>query len=69
MSVWLCRNFDLIGSVDDHSAAVTSIKVSSSSCNILSCSADRYASIGLVFQTLHEFETKENNMNVLCKFC
>ncbi|KAJ1437346.1 WD40/YVTN repeat-like-containing domain superfamily [Sesbania bispinosa] len=36
------RNFDLIGSIDDHSAAVTSIKISSNSCRILSCSADSF---------------------------
>ncbi|XP_057489788.1 uncharacterized protein LOC130775686, partial [Actinidia eriantha] len=35
------RNFDVIGSVDDHSAAVTSVKLSSDGCKILSCSADR----------------------------
>ncbi|XP_024627066.1 WD repeat-containing protein 62 isoform X3 [Medicago truncatula] len=36
------RNFDLIGSVGNHSAAVTSIKISSDSCKILSCSADSF---------------------------
>ncbi|RDX82457.1 WD repeat-containing protein 62, partial [Mucuna pruriens] len=36
------RNFDLIGSIDDHSAAVTSIKISSNGCRILSCSADSF---------------------------
>lgn len=35
------RNFDVIGSVDDHSAAVTTVKLSSNGCQILSCSADR----------------------------
>ncbi|KAI8015324.1 Mitogen-activated protein kinase-binding protein 1 [Camellia lanceoleosa] len=35
------RNFDIIGSVDDHSAAVTSVKLISDGCKILSCSADR----------------------------
>ncbi|CAJ1803649.1 unnamed protein product [Sphenostylis stenocarpa] len=36
------RNFDLIDSIDDHSAAVTSIKISSNGCRILSCSADSF---------------------------
>lgn len=27
----VCRNFDLIGSIDDHSATVTSIKINSDS--------------------------------------
>ena len=66
MNVRLCRNFDLIGSVGNHSAAVTSIKISSDSCKILSCSADRYVSIGSVFQTLY---LKQKNLNGLCKFC
>ncbi|WVZ05114.1 hypothetical protein V8G54_018460, partial [Vigna mungo] len=44
------RNFDLIDSIDDHSAAVTSIKISSNGCRILSCSADRYASSFLVLR-------------------
>ncbi|KAF6153474.1 hypothetical protein GIB67_027341 [Kingdonia uniflora] len=35
------RGFKLIGSLDDHSAAVTSVKLTSNSCKILSCSADR----------------------------
>ncbi|CAL5335071.1 unnamed protein product [Camellia sinensis] len=35
------RNFDIIGSVDDHSAAVTSVKLISDGCKILSCSSDR----------------------------
>ncbi|XP_028787401.1 mitogen-activated protein kinase-binding protein 1 isoform X2 [Neltuma alba] len=34
------RNFNLIDSIDDHSAAVTSIKITSNNCKILSCSAD-----------------------------
>ncbi|KAK7294641.1 hypothetical protein RJT34_17531 [Clitoria ternatea] len=36
------RNFELIDSIDDHSAAVTSIKISSNGCRILSCSADSF---------------------------
>ncbi|XP_041026151.1 mitogen-activated protein kinase-binding protein 1 [Juglans microcarpa x Juglans regia] len=35
------RNFDLIESIDDHSAAVTSVKIACNGCKILSCSADR----------------------------
>lgn len=35
------RNFDVIGSVDGHSAAVTSVNLTSDGCKILSCSADR----------------------------
>ncbi|KAF2288558.1 hypothetical protein GH714_008535 [Hevea brasiliensis] len=35
------RNFDLIESIDDHSAAVTSVKLTCHGCKILSCSADR----------------------------
>ncbi|XP_037495031.1 mitogen-activated protein kinase-binding protein 1 [Jatropha curcas] len=35
------RNFDLIESIDDHSAAVTSVKLTCRDCKILSCSADR----------------------------
>ncbi|XP_065853201.1 uncharacterized protein [Euphorbia lathyris] len=35
------RNFNLMGSIDDHSAAVTSVKLTSNGCKILSCSADR----------------------------
>ncbi|KAF7845400.1 mitogen-activated protein kinase-binding protein 1 isoform X1 [Senna tora] len=34
------RNFDLINSIDDHSAAVTCIKFTSNNSKILSCSAD-----------------------------
>ncbi|KAK4270452.1 hypothetical protein QN277_023488 [Acacia crassicarpa] len=34
------RNFNLIDSIDDHSAAVTCIKITSNNCKILSCSAD-----------------------------
>jgi len=57
------RNFDLIDSIDDHSAAVTSIKISSNGCRILSCSADRYASrFGITIS--NTLETKEG----LCKF-
>jgi hypothetical protein len=37
------RNFDLIESIDDHSAAVTSVKIVCNGSKILSCSADRYA--------------------------
>ncbi|XP_047307448.1 WD repeat-containing protein 62 isoform X2 [Impatiens glandulifera] len=35
------RNFALIGRIDDHSAAVTSVKLSGDGSKILSCSADR----------------------------
>ncbi|KAA8518996.1 hypothetical protein F0562_016230 [Nyssa sinensis] len=35
------RNFDLIGSIDDHSSAVYSVKLACNGCKILSCSADR----------------------------
>ncbi|KAJ4823364.1 hypothetical protein Tsubulata_027311 [Turnera subulata] len=35
------RNFDLIGSIDDHSAAVTSVKLTRDGDKMLSCSADR----------------------------
>eukprot|EP00268_Persea_americana_P034554 TRINITY_DN34183_c0_g1_i4.p1 TRINITY_DN34183_c0_g1~~TRINITY_DN34183_c0_g1_i4.p1 ORF type:complete len:921 (+),score=200.33 TRINITY_DN34183_c0_g1_i4:1022-3784(+) len=35
------RSFDLIESIDDHSAAVTSVKLTCNGCSILSCSADR----------------------------
>ncbi|PON63709.1 WD repeat containing protein [Trema orientale] len=35
------RNFDLIESIDDHSAAVTSVKLACNGHKILSCSADR----------------------------
>ncbi|XP_031276141.1 mitogen-activated protein kinase-binding protein 1 [Pistacia vera] len=35
------RNFDLVETIDDHSAAVTSVKFSCDGCKILSCSADR----------------------------
>ncbi|XP_045793438.1 WD repeat-containing protein 62 isoform X1 [Trifolium pratense] len=52
------RNFDLIGSVDEHSAAVTSIKVSSNSCNILSCSADS-------FLVLHDVVIANNGYKIL----
>ncbi|XAR68854.1 hypothetical protein NMG60_11000249 [Bertholletia excelsa] len=34
------RKFNIIGSVDDHSAAVTSVKLSGDGCKILSCTAD-----------------------------
>ncbi|XP_054779617.1 uncharacterized protein LOC129287476 isoform X2 [Prosopis cineraria] len=34
------RNFNLIDSIDDHSAAVTSITITSNNCKILSCGAD-----------------------------
>ncbi|KAK7395150.1 hypothetical protein VNO78_15694 [Psophocarpus tetragonolobus] len=36
------RNFDLIDSIDDHLGAVTSIKISSNGCRIISCSADSF---------------------------
>ncbi|KZV39623.1 mitogen-activated protein kinase-binding protein 1 [Dorcoceras hygrometricum] len=34
------RNFNLIGSIDCHSSAVTAVKVASNGCKILSCGAD-----------------------------
>ncbi|XVF08242.1 hypothetical protein REPUB_Repub06bG0209700 [Reevesia pubescens] len=43
------RNFDLIESIDDHSAAVTSVKLACNGCKILSCSADR----SLVFRDVN----------------
>ncbi|XP_044510723.1 mitogen-activated protein kinase-binding protein 1 isoform X4 [Mangifera indica] len=42
------RNFDLIETIDDHSAAVTSVKFTCNGCKILSCSADR----SLVFRDI-----------------
>lgn len=36
------RNFDLTDSIVDHSAAVTSVKISCNGHKIISCSADRY---------------------------
>ncbi|CAN1275734.1 Mitogen-activated protein kinase-binding protein 1 [Linum perenne] len=35
------RNFNLIASVDEHSAAVTSVKLDREGCKAISCSADR----------------------------
>lgn len=35
------RNFDLVETIDDHSAAVTSVKLACNGYKILSCSADR----------------------------
>ncbi|RYR62061.1 hypothetical protein Ahy_A04g019398 [Arachis hypogaea] len=52
------RNFDLIGSIDDHSAAVTSVNITSNSCRILSCSADS-------FLVLHDVVQAENGHNIL----
>lgn len=46
------RNFDLVESIDDHSAAVTSVKLAYSGCKILSCSADR----SLVFRDVSKTE-------------
>ncbi|GMI71397.1 hypothetical protein like AT3G09080 [Hibiscus trionum] len=43
------RNFELIESIDDHSAAVTSVQLACNGCKILSCSADR----SLVFRDVH----------------
>ncbi|KAK2966136.1 hypothetical protein RJ640_018389, partial [Escallonia rubra] len=34
-------NFDLIGSVDDHSAAVAFVKITGNGCKVLSCSANK----------------------------
>ncbi|CAK7333525.1 unnamed protein product [Dovyalis caffra] len=47
------RNFDLIGSIDDHSAAVTSVKLTVHGHKILSCSADR----SLVFRDVSVAES------------
>ncbi|KAM7258973.1 hypothetical protein ACFE04_014714 [Oxalis oulophora] len=47
------RNFDLVASIDDHSAAVTSVKVVGNGCKILSCSADR----SLVFRDVDRSRT------------
>ncbi|KAH9736379.1 transducin/WD40 repeat-like superfamily protein [Citrus sinensis] len=44
------RNFDLIESIDDHSAAVTAVKFTCNGRKILSCSADR----SLVFRDVVE---------------
>lgn len=44
------RNFDLIESIDDHSAAVTSVKLACNGLKILSCSADRYVVIIIYVQ-------------------
>ncbi|XP_012575368.1 uncharacterized protein [Cicer arietinum] len=52
------RNFDLIGIIDDHSAAVTSIKISSDNCRILSCSADS-------FLVLHDVVIGDNGYKIL----
>ncbi|MED6150355.1 hypothetical protein PIB30_071499 [Stylosanthes scabra] len=52
------RNFDLIGSIDDHSAAVTSVNISGNSCRILSCSADS-------FLVLRDVVQVENGHNIL----
>ncbi|CAK9154468.1 unnamed protein product [Ilex paraguariensis] len=51
------RNYDLIGSVDDHSAAVTSVKLTCNGSKILSCSADR----SLVFR---DVVVAENNYKI-----
>ncbi|XP_059667920.1 uncharacterized protein LOC132313247 isoform X2 [Cornus florida] len=51
------RNFDLIGCVDDHSAAVTSVKLICNDCKILSCSADR----SLVY---HDVAIRDNNCKI-----
>ena len=39
---FIARNFSLIGSVDDHSAAVTSTKLTCNGSKILSSSEDRW---------------------------
>ncbi|XP_019450724.1 PREDICTED: mitogen-activated protein kinase-binding protein 1 [Lupinus angustifolius] len=52
------RNFDLVDRIDDHSAAVTSIKISSNSCRILSCSADS-------FLVLRDVEVADNGYKIL----
>lgn len=43
------RNFNLIGSVEDHSAAVTSLKVNASGRKLLSCSAAGYVKYIMIF--------------------
>ncbi|XVE76508.1 hypothetical protein DITRI_Ditri12bG0179300 [Diplodiscus trichospermus] len=50
------RNFDLIESIDDHSAAVTSVKLACNGCKMLSCSADR----SLVFRDVSLTDSKCN---------
>ncbi|CAI0424370.1 unnamed protein product, partial [Linum tenue] len=47
------RNFDLIASVDDHSAAVTCVKLDRGGCKAISCSADR----SLVFRDVFLSDT------------
>ncbi|CAL1378866.1 unnamed protein product [Linum trigynum] len=47
------RNFDLIASVDDHSAAVTCVKLDREGCKAISCSADR----SLVFRDVFLSDT------------
>ncbi|KAK9291176.1 hypothetical protein L1049_009364 [Liquidambar formosana] len=47
------RKFDLIKSIDDHSAAVTSVKITCNGSKILSCSADR----SLVFRDVAVTDT------------
>jgi len=60
-------NFDLIGSAGNHSAAVTYIIISIGGCMILSCSADRYVSIGSVYKKKRmdcvSFSAQLNNRN------
>ncbi|KAL1808151.1 hypothetical protein ACET3Z_025141 [Daucus carota] len=51
------RNFNLIGSVEDHSAAVTSLKVNASGRKLLSCSA-----AGCMM--LHDVAAAENGYNI-----
>ncbi|KAL5742605.1 hypothetical protein ACOSP7_029337 [Xanthoceras sorbifolium] len=51
------RKFDLVESIDDHSAAVTSVKFTCNGCKILSCSADR----SLVFR---DFSITDNAYKV-----
>lgn len=41
------RKFDLVESIDDHSAAVTAVKFTCNGSKILSCSADRYAAVSI----------------------
>lgn len=41
VNLLLFRNFDRLESIDDHSAAVTSVKLISGNGKLLSCSADR----------------------------
>ncbi|KAL8121513.1 hypothetical protein AgCh_018297 [Apium graveolens] len=51
------RNFNLIGSIEDHSAAVSSLKVDANGCKLLSCSVD-----GCLM--LHDVAATENGYTI-----